>query len=346
MKKVFYQISFLISFIYSYCSYLYDNNSVIIINKKNLINEIKTKNGTLIFESDVDTNFDLKYGNNEKNIIFHISNLKNLNNLYLKELSENYKKFGIKIFSYELNVLRIVSPKFSIEKRNLLITEVLYEAKYICKKIYSVGNKDDYIYFGNTHSNFKYYKKFTFNKKDILSEISIGKHIIDIKKSDLNFFDCLSDINFIILLEDYLQEIAKIDNTVYIIDEHSRYVFSNIKIKFGNKIILIKKYYYKPSSNNKSDDFKEKGLLFFKNFLNNFLYRDYDLEKNEITFYLENGNDIIKEDKENKQKINYIETKYEFIFFYIVVIGAVFSVIINYHKNKNNEYPNSIFINY
>ena len=346
MKKTFCQISFLLSLIYSYCFCLYDNNSVIVINKRNLINEIKTKTGTLIFESDVDTNYDLKYGNNEKNTIFHITNLKNLNNLHLKELTEKYKQYGIKIFSYQSNILRIISPKFSTEKRDLLITQVLFETNYINKKIYSVGNKDDYIYFGNTHSNFKYYKKFVFNKSDFLSQIKIGKHIIEIRNKDFNFFDSILDINFVVLLEDSLKKIAKIDNETYIIDEDSGYVFSNIKIKFGNKIIIINKYYYNQFSNNKNEDLKEKGLLFFKNFLNNFLYREYDLEKNEIILYLENANDIIIEDKENNQKMNYNETRYEFIFFFIVVIGAVFSININYRKNNNVEYPNSIFINY
>lgn len=141
MEKLIYLISLLILFFLCNCN-LDDN--IIILDKHKLKNEIKTKVGLIVFQRDVETNFDLKFGNNERNTIFHII-LENTNNLNLEELKEKYKKYHINIFFYQLNILRIVSHKFNTEIRDLLITEVLYQTGYINKKIYSVGDID-YFY--------------------------------------------------------------------------------------------------------------------------------------------------------------------------------------------------------
>ena len=330
MEKLIYLISLLILFFLCNCN-LDDN--IIILDKHKLKNEIKTKVGLIVFQRDVETNFDLKFGNNERNTVFHII-LENTNNLNLEELKEKYKKYHINIFFYQLNILRIVSHKYNTEIRDLLITEVLYQTGYINKKIYSVGDIDNYIYFGGIPKNFKYYKKFILNKNDIISKIEVDKYIIDIKRKKYNFFDLFFNDNFISFINDNLRKFNDNDDSKY----------SNLKIKIGNKIIFYKHKYCNKFKYNIVDN-QIKGLKNLRSFMSNFIYREYNLEKGEVNLYLDAPKDIIEENKE----IILNNSSFDFMIFVMVVLIVVFIIIINYHKNlKNNKflYSDNLYHNF
>ena len=201
MIKIFFESILLFQILFMFC-YCHNDNASIIINKHKLKNEIVTKNGLLILERDVETDFDCKFCGNEKNTFFHISKIKDLKKMNLLDLKRKYQKFNLNIFKYQLDILRIVSYKNDLEMKNILITEFLYEAKYINKKIYSIkplssvekiysiGSKDDYTYYGVIPNSFKYYKKYAININDIIYYIKIGEKIIDISNNKFNFFWC------------------------------------------------------------------------------------------------------------------------------------------------------------
>ena len=104
-------------------------------------------------------------------------------------------------------------------------------------------------------------------------------------------------------------------------------------MKIGNKIIKINKYNYKKDYYGEFSN-KDYSLIFFENFLSNFDYREYNLETGEITFYLQNYNDIIQE----KEEIILNEINLNIIIFFIVIFCIVFTVFINYNKIIKNNY--------
>ena len=320
MIKIFFESILLFQILFMFC-YCHNDKTCIIINKHKLKNEIVTKNGLLILERDVETDFDCKFCGNEKNTFFHISKIKDLKKMNLLDLKRKYQKFNLNIFKYQSDILRIVSYKNDLEMKNILITEFLYEAKYINKKIYSIGSKDDYTYFGGIPNSFKYYKKYTLNINDIIYYIKIGEKIIDISNNKFNFFDFISGAEYIKLFYNYLD-----------FELNSEKIFSNIEIKIGNNKLLIKKI----------DFGKESYCKLINNYLENFIYRIYDLENNEINLYLEYPKDIIIDDNETKN--NYNKLSYECIFLCLLVISIILAI--NYEKNKNFEYPDNLYIYY
>ncbi len=94
----------------------------------------------------------------------------------------------------------------------------------------------------------------------------------------------------------------------------------------GNKKIKIEKY-------NSLYNFKFK-------FFENFFFREYDFENNEVNLYLNNAADIIIE--ENDKIILNQTSNITILIFCFVIFSVVWTVISRYNKNNNIEYSNNI----
>ena len=95
----------------------------------------------------------------------------------------------------------------------------------------------------------------------------------------------------------------------------------------GNKKIKIEKY-------NTLYTFKLK-------FFENFFFREYNLENNEVNLYLNNAADIAIE--ENDKIILNQTNNITILIFSFVIFCVVWTVISTYNKNNDIEYSNYIF---
>ena len=101
----------------------------------------------------------------------------------------------------------------------------------------------------------------------------------------------------------------------------------------GNKKIKIKKL-------NSDEHFSEK-------FAYNFIFREYNLEKNELTFYSNsNSGDVIIEEKNEKTKLNEFKFNIIIIFIFCFIILNITFLVANRYKNKSkstkNEYEEEL----
>ena len=315
MKQFHYLLIFLILII----SYI-NSNELIKINIKYQIlpyeYKIRTKYGFIIYQTYTGTEFP-----SEKNFFYiELLGVKNISVLNFEEL---YKKYDIDVIHFDYfekkNIIRI-NPNGNFEKSFMLITEIFYKTGYINKKLLIIDQKYENVYFGDNKFIKENFTKFSLNEKDIVTQIITPKETININQT-FNIFD-------IILLYDFDKLFQKICD----FDCSKEYENSTIYITviIGNKKIKIKKL-------NSDEYFSEK-------FAYNFIFREYNLDKNEVTFYSDGNSNVIIEEKNEKIKLNEFNSIIVFLFCFII-LNIAFLVVIRYKnkiKSKKNEYEEEL----
>ena len=271
---------------------------------------------------------------------FYINNIKNLNLFSFPDYNCTYELYGDKNDS-----LKITIKQDSLGKYNALITKLFYETKYIDKMIYAIGYNGKYrinlgktefyssLFFGGVPKYIsKNLIKYSFFPNDTVSEINIlyknGTKIniqTDSEKKENNligfggYYICFPEYILVqikkLLLKDFPIEDIKGFTPEYLSNSEKFKTFPNIAFKIGDKIINISKYELSPDRF--SFYFKLlidynpcNHFIFGQNpFLGNVDMREYNLETNEINFYVRKNKSIIigaKEMKINSYKFNYL----------------------------------------
>ena len=239
--------------------------------------------------------------------------------------------------------------------------------------IYSIGNnenKEPYIFFGGTPNELiNNLNKYTFiNKTNIVSEIKMeftngSNYKINIDEKD-GFFKLGNDYNLMLCLPSNIKTIF--DNIilknyheadyfyyysiyrVYDMNEQQKKEFPNLSFKVGNKIIIINKD--KIISNyekyGKKYDlfisyFNCENIIFGKQFFELFDIYEFNLEKEEINFYInKNKTNVIEEINNKEVKLNYNNNYIIIFLFYFIFVSVILIIIKKAHKNKIIEYYN------
>lgn len=280
--------------------------------------QIRTKYGYILYKDYTATDIiaEKKYYYKE------LSDMKNISALNIEELNKEYKKYDIYIFLPENNIITINTNGY-FEKSFMLITEIFYKTGYINKKLLIIDQKYENVYFGDNEFINKNFTKFSFNEKDIATQIITPKETINISQT-LNIFD-------IILFYDFDNLFQKICDFDYSKEGENSKIYMTVII--GNKKIKIKKL-------NSDEHFSEK-------FAYNFIFREYNLEKNELTFYSNsNSGDVIIEEKNEKTKLNEFKFNLIIIFIFCFIILNITFLVANRYKNKikntKNEYEEEL----
>jgi len=133
--------------------------------------------------------------------------MKNTSALNIEELNKEYKKYGIYIFLPENNIITINTNGY-YEKSFMLITEIFYRTGYINKKLLIIDQKYESVYFGDNKFINQNFTKFSFNEKDIATQIITPKETIKINQP-FNIFDIILFYDFDKLFQKICSEDSK-----------------------------------------------------------------------------------------------------------------------------------------
>ena len=301
-----------------------NSSNIIKIDLQKYKYEIKTTYGVIIYE------YGHVYGDFEPRtplspeVYFQFTNIKNISALNFVELRKEYKKYNIYVTFEQINIIKIVAHHLNKERCFMLMTEIFYKTGYIHKKMCVIETNPKYVYFGDNSFINKNTKKFSFKENDTISQIITHFSVENVNKK-VNIFNIINFNDFDCFLEDVLKNNYYLEYTKGY--GHHK-IYTNITIIMGNKKIKIEKY--------------NTLYAFNFKFFENFFFREYDLENNEVNLYLNNAADDIVIEENDKIILNQTNNIAIFVFCF-VILSVVWSVISRYNKNNNIEYPNNIF---
>lgn len=301
------------------------SDEIIQINTASSTQEIKTKYGIVSYEKrntfESDRSYSFSY-------YIQVSNLKNLTNVNFPELRKKYEKYKVTVFLDGLDAVRINFIEFNIRICYLILTEILYKTSYINKKICIFDNDENVVYFGSDDFINKNLKKFTFYSNDTFTQIITSNSSYTIPKT-INFIDFLSIFTFDLIINKllfgnkYKNFFIGGDNVhTY---ENGKY---NISFKLNNKLLKLGNV--------------KKGIIYSNSFFENFFYSQYDLDKNEFTFYLSPYKYKDGLVSELNEEIIYKTSNISIIIYFFIVLGITYAIISRNKKRKNEEYPINI----
>ena len=90
----------------------------------------------------------------------------------------------------------------------MLITEIFYRTGYINKKLLIIDQKYESVYFGDNKFINQNFTKFSFNEKDIATQIITPKETINIRQT-FNIFDIILFYDFDKLFQKICSEDSK-----------------------------------------------------------------------------------------------------------------------------------------
>ena len=298
------------------------SNEIIEINTKSSFEEIKTKYGIVLYDKRNTIESDRSYCNS---YYIQMSNLKNLSNVNFPELRKKYEKFKVKFLLEQSDKVKINFIEFDNRICYLILTEILYNAGYINKKICVFDNEENIVYFGDDNFINKNLKKYIFYSNDTFTQLLANSSSHDITQN-INFMDFISYFTFDLIINELIfgnknKNIIVASNKFY---EYASEKY-NITFKLKNKIIKL--------------GVVNNGNIYSDSFFNNFYYSEYNLEKNEFIFYLSpskyNDNIVTETNNEMMYKTNNVSI----IIYFFIVLSISYAVISRNKKRKNEEYP-------
>ena len=298
------------------------SNEIIEINIKSSIEEIKTKYGIVLYDKRNTIESDRSYCNS---YYIQMSNLKNLSNVNFPELRKKYEKFKVTFFLEQSDKVKINFIEFDNRICYLILTEILYNAGYINKKICVFDNEENIVYLGGDDFINKNLKKFIFYSNDTFTQLIANSSSYEITHN-INFMDFISYFTFDLIINELIlgnknKNIIVASNKFYK-NASEKY---NITFKLKNKIIKL--------------GVVNNGNIYSDSFFNNFYFSEYNLEKNEFIFYLSpskyNDNIVTETNNEMMYKTNNVSI----IIYFFIVLSISYAVISRKKKRKNEEYP-------
>ena len=298
------------------------SNEIIEINIKSSFEEIKTKYGIVLYDKRNTIESDRSYCNS---YYIQMSNLKNLSNVNFPELRKKYEKFKVTFLLEQSDKVKINFIEFDNRICYLILTEILYNAGYINKKICVFDNEENIVYLGGDDFINKNLKKFIFYSNDTFTQLIANSSSHDITQN-INFMDFISYFTFDLIINELIlgnknKNIIVASNKFYK-NASEKY---NITFKLKNKIIKL--------------GVVNNGNIYSDSFFNNFYYSEYNLEKNEFIFYLSpskyNDNIVTETNNEMMYKTNNVSI----IIYFFIVLSISYAVISRNKKRKNEEYP-------
>ena len=298
------------------------SNEIIEINTKSSFEEIKTKYGIVLYDKRNTIESDRSYCNS---YYIQMSNLKNLSNVNFPELRKKYEKFKVTFLLEQSDKVKINFIEFDNRICYLILTEILYNAGYINKKICVFDNEENIVYLGGDDFINKNLKKFIFYSNDTFTQLIANSSSYKITHN-INFMDFISYFTFDLIINELIlgnknKNIIVASNKFYK-NASEKY---NITFKLKNKIIKL--------------GVVNNGNIYSDSFFNNFYYSEYNLEKNEFIFYLSpskyNDNIVTETNNEMMYKTNNVSI----IIYFFIVLSISYAVISRNKKRKNEEYP-------
>ena len=298
------------------------SNEIIEINTKSSFEEIKTKYGIVLYDKRNTIESDRSYCNS---YYIQMSNLKNLSNVNFPELRKKYEKFKVTFLLEQSDKVKINFIEFDNRICYLILTEILYNAGYINKKICVFDNEENIVYLGGDDFINKNLKKFIFYSNDTFTQLIANSSSYEITQN-INFMDFISYFTFDLIINELIlgnknKNIIVASNKFYK-NASEKY---NITFKLKNKIIKL--------------GVVNNGNIYSDSFFNNFYYSEYNLEKNEFIFYLSpskyNDNIVTETNNEMMHKTNNVSI----IIYFFIVLSISYAVISRNKKRKNEEYP-------
>lgn len=298
------------------------SNEIIEINIKSSIEEIKTKYGIVLYDKRNTIESDRSYCNS---YYIQMSNLKNLSNVNFPELRKKYEKFKVTFLLEQSDKVKINFIEFDNRICYLILTEILYNAGYINKKICVFDNEENIVYLGGDDFINKNLKKFIFYSNDTFTQLIANSSSYEITHN-INFMDFISYFTFDLIINELIfgnknKNIIVASNKFY---EYASEKY-NITFKLKNKIIKL--------------GVVNNGNIYSDSFFNNFYFSEYNLEKNEFIFYLSpskyNDNIVTETNNEMMYKTNNVSI----IIYFFIVLSISYAVISRNKKRKNEEYP-------
>ena len=298
------------------------SNEIIEINIKSSIEEIKTKYGIVLYDKRNTIESDRSYCNS---YYIQMSNLKNLSNVNFPELRKKYEKFKVTFLLEQSDKVKINFIEFDNRICYLILTEILYNAGYIYKKICVFDNEENIVYLGGDDFINKNLKKFIFYSNDTFTQLIANSSSYEITQN-INFMDFISYFTFDLIINELIlgnknKNIIVASNKFYK-NASEKY---NITFKLKNKIIKL--------------GVVNNGNIYSDSFFNNFYFSEYNLEKNEFIFYLSpskyNDNIVTETNNEMMYKTNNVSI----IIYFFIVLSISYAVISRNKKRKNEEYP-------
>ena len=298
------------------------SNEIIEINTKSSFEEIKTKYGIVLYDKRNTIESDRSYCNS---YYIQMSNLKNLSNVNFPELRKKYEKFKVTFLLEQSDKVKINFIEFDNRICYLILTEILYNAGYINKKICVFDNEENIVYLGGDDFINKNLKKFIFYSNDTFTQLIANSSSYEITQN-INFMDFISYFTFDLIINELIlgnknKNIIVASNKFYK-NASEKY---NITFKLKNKIIKL--------------GVVNNGNIYSDSFFNNFYYSEYNLEKNEFIFYLSpskyNDNIVTETNNEMMYKTNNVSI----IIYFFIVLSISYAVISRNKKRKNEEYP-------
>ena len=298
------------------------SNEIIEINTKSSFEEIKTKYGIVLYDKRNTFESDRSYCNS---YYIQMSNLKDLSNVNFPELRKKYEKFKVTFLLEQSDKVKINFIEFDNRICYLILTEILYNAGYINKKICVFDNEENIVYLGGDDFINKNLKKFIFYSNDTFTQLIANSSSHDITQN-INFMDFISYFTFDLIINELIlgnknKNIIVASNKFYK-NASEKY---NITFKLKNKIIKL--------------GVVNNGNIYSDSFFNNFYYSEYNLEKNEFIFYLSpskyNDNIVTETNNEMMYKTNNVSI----IIYFFIVLSISYAVISRNKKRKNEEYP-------
>ena len=284
------------------------------------IENISTKNGFINYEVAIG-----HLGSNESEFEFfwNIYRLEGIKNLDLTDF-KNYKRYGKNNDSIKFE-LDNGEDIFNDEN----ICKLLYQAKYIDKMIYSYGreNNTKYKYFGGTPENIikeRRLKKFTFKKDEYVSKIILripdsysniyGNEIIDIlngegrtieiAKSGFNSYSiCIPHQHGKLLNLFGIDENNDpyLPHLYYQLNKTKQKFFGSISLIIGNKNITFNRDRILWDEYCLDIAFSCETISFGRHFLDLLEFLEFDMETNEVNFFMNQNNTIITEKEDNNE---------------------------------------------
>ena len=297
------------------------SNEIIKINTKSSFDEIKTKYGIVIYEKRNTYESDRSYC---YTYYIQISNLKNLNNVNFIELRKKYEKYKVTFFLEQLDKVKFNFIEFDIRICYIILTDILYDAGYINKKICVFDNEENIVYLGGDEFINKNIQKFIFYSNDTFTQLITSSSSYDITQN-INFIDFISYFTFDLIINELLFG-NKNKNAIVVGNKFYKYANEkyNITFKLKNKIIKL--------------GVVNTGKIYSDSFFNNFYFSEYNLEKNEFIFYVSpskyNGNIVT----EINNEIMYKTSNVSIIIYFFIVLGISYAIISRNKRRKNEEY--------
>ena len=233
------------------------SNEIIEINTKSSFEEIKTKYGIVLYDKRNTIESDRSYCNS---YYIQMSNLKNLSNVNFPELRKKYEKFKVTFLLEQSDKVKINFIEFDNRICYLILTEILYNAGYINKKICVFDNEENIVYLGGDDFINKNLKKFIFYSNDTFTQLIANSSSYEITHN-INFMDFISYFTFDLIINELIlgnknKNIIVASNKFYK-NASEKY---NITFKLKNKIIKL--------------GVVNNGNIYSDSFFNNFYYSE------------------------------------------------------------------------